>query len=116
MKARLPKGVGGGGQQNMQSMIKQAQKMQDEMESAQAALNEKEYSTSSGGGMVECTINGKKEVCSLKINPEVLDPEDVEILQDMIVTAINEGLRKVEEIHTSEMEKITNGLSLPGMF
>lgn len=115
MKARLPKGMGGGAQ-NMQSMIKQAQKMQEEMEKTQKELNEKEYTTSSGGGMVECTINGKKEIVSLNIKPEAVDPEDVEILQDMIVGAVNEAIRMVEEIHSSEMEKITNGLSLPGIF
>ena len=115
MKARLPKGMGGGAQ-NMQSMIKQAQKMQEEMEKTQEELNGKEYTTSSGGGMVECTINGKKEIVSLNIKPEAVDPEDVEILQDMIVGAVNEAIRMVEEIHSSEMEKITNGLSLPGIF
>lgn len=115
MKARLPKGMGGG-LQNMQSMIKQAQKMQEEMERTQEELNEKEYTTSAGGGMVECTINGKKEIVSLNIKKEAVDPEDVEILQDMIIGAVNEAIRKVEEIHTTEMEKITNGLSLPGIF
>ncbi|MDO4672718.1 MAG: YbaB/EbfC family nucleoid-associated protein, partial [Porphyromonadaceae bacterium] len=72
--------------------------------------------TSAGGGMVECTINGKKEIVSLNIKPEAVDPEDVEILQDMIIGAVNEAIRKVEEIHSAEMEKITNGLSLPGIF
>lgn len=115
MKARLPKGMGGG-PQNMQSMIRQAQKMQEEMEKTQEELNEREYTTTSGGGAVECTINGKKEILSIKIKPEVLDPEDVEILEDMVRGAVNEAIRKVEEIHSSEMEKITNGLSLPGMF
>lgn len=115
MKARIPKNVGGG-PQNMQSMIKQAQKTQDEMEKTQEILNEKEYTLSSGGGMVECTINGKKEIISIKIKPEAIDPEDAEILQDMIMSAVNDAIRKVEEVHTTEMEKITNGLSLPGMF
>ncbi len=115
MKARLPKGMGGG-PQNMQSMIKQAQKMQEEMEKTQEALNEKEYTTSAGGGMVECTMNGKKELVSLTIKPEAVDPEDVEILQDMVISAVNEAIRQVEEAHSSEMEKITNGISLPGIF
>ena len=115
MKARLPKGMGGG-PQNMQSMIKQAQKMQEEMEKTQEELNEREYTTSAGGGMVECTINGKKEIVSLNIKKEAVDPEDVEILQDMISGAVNEAIRKVEEIHATEMEKITGGLSLPGLF
>ena len=115
MKARLPKGMAGG-PQNMQSMIKQAQKMQEEMEKTQEELNEREYTTSAGGGMVECTINGKKEIVSLNIKKEAVDPEDVEILQDMIIGAVNEAIRKVEEIHATEMEKITGGLSLPGLF
>lgn len=114
MKARLPQGYGA--PQKMNAMIKQAQKMQEEMEKTQEELNEKEYTTSAGGGMVECTINGKKEIVSLTIKPEAVDPEDVEILQDMIIGAVNEAIRKVEEVHSSEMEKITNGLSLPGLF
>ena len=113
MKARLPRGMGGG-PQNMQAMVKQAQKMQEEMEKAQEELNEREYTTSAGGGMVECTINGKKELIALNIKKEAVDPDDVEILQDMIIGAVNEAIRKAEEVHAAEMEKITNGLSLPG--
>ena len=113
MKARMPAGFG---RPDMNSLMRQAQKMQEEMEKTQEELNEKEYTTSSGGGMVECTINAKKEIVSLNIKPEAVDPEDVEILQDMIVGAVNEAIRMVEEIHSSEMEKITNGLSLPGIF
>ena len=115
MKARLPKGMGGG-PQNMQSMIKQAQKMQEEMEKTQEELNEREYTTPGGGGIVVCTNNGKKEIVSLHIKKDAVDPEDVEILQDMIIGAVNEAIRKVEEIHATEMEKITGGLSLPGLF
>ena len=122
MAKGFPRGMGGG-MGNMNQMIKQAQKMQEqmakmqeEMERTQEELNEKEYTTSAGGGMVECTINGKKEIVSLNIKKEAVDPEDVEILQDMIIGAVNEAIRKVEEIHTTEMEKITNGLSLPGIF
>lgn len=114
MKARLPRGMGGG-PQNMQAMVKQAQKMQEEMEKAQEELNEREYTTSAGG-MVECTINGKKELIALNIKKEAVDPDDVEILQDMIIGAVNEAIRKAEEVHAAEMEKITNGLSLPGIF
>ena len=115
MKARLPRGMGGG-PQNMQAMVKQAQKMQEEMEKAQEELNEREYTTSAGGGMVECTINGTKELSALIINKDAVDPDDVEILQDMIIGAVNEAIRKAEEVHAAEMEKITNGLSLPGIF
>ena len=115
MKARLPQGMGGG-PQNMNAMIRQAQKMQEDMKKKQAELEEMEFKTTAGGGMVECTINGKKEIVSLNIKKEAVDPEDVEILQDMIIGAVNEAIRKVEEIHATEMEKITGGLSLPGLF
>ena len=104
MKARLPRGMGGG-PQNMQAMVKQAQKMQEEMEKAQEELNEREYTTSAGGGMVECTINGKKELIALNIKKEAVDPDDVEILQDMIIGAVNEAIRKAEEVHAAEMKR-----------
>ena len=110
----FPGGMGMPG--NMNNLMKQAQKMQEEMEKAQEELNEREYTTSAGGGMVECTINGKKELIALNIKKEAVDPDDVEILQDMIVGAVNEAIRKAEEVHAAEMEKITNGLSLPGIF
>ena len=115
MKARLPKGMGGG-PSDMNSMMKQAQKMQDDMEKAQQELNEQEFSTTVGGGAVEAIISGKKEIKSLKIDPEVVDPEDVEMLQDLIIGAINEGLRKVEEVSEERMGKITGGMNVPGMF
>lgn len=115
MKARLPQGMGGGAG-NMQNMIRQAQKMQEEMEKAQEALNAKEYTVSAAGGMVECQINGKREILSINIKPEAVDPDDVEMLQDMIKALINEAIAKVDSINTSEMEKITGGLSLPGVF
>ena len=114
MKARLPKGMGGG-PQNMQSMIKQAQKMQEEMEKTQEELNEREYTTSAGGGMVECTINGKKELTALTIKPDVVDPEDVEMLQDLVISAVNEALRQAEEAMSSSMNALTGGLNIPGL-
>ena len=83
MKARLPQGMGGG-PQNMQSMLRQAQKMQENIEAKKAELEEKEYVVSSGGGMVEVTANGKHEIKAIGINPEVVDPEDVEMLEDML--------------------------------
>lgn len=89
MKARLPKGMGGG-PSNMQGMIKQAQKMQEDMQKAQEELEAKEYKTSAGGGAVEAVISGKKEILSLTIRPDVVDPEDIEMLQDLIISAVNE--------------------------
>jgi DNA-binding YbaB/EbfC family protein len=88
MKARLPKGMGGG-PQNMQSMIRQAQKMQEDMEKAQAELDEKEYETQAGGGAVKVKINGKKEILSIEISPDIVDPDDIETLSDVITAAVN---------------------------
>ena len=115
MKARLPQGMGGG-PQNMQSMLRQAQKMQENIEAKKAELEEKEYVVSSGGGMVEVTANGKHEIKAIGINPEVVDPEDVEMLQDMIVAAVNEAMRKAEAEAAQNMSKLTGGLNLGGLF
>ena len=115
MKVRLPQGTGGG-PSNMQSMLKQAQKMQEDMAQKQAELEEREYETSAGGGVVNVKINGKKEILSVKIDPEVVDPDDVETLEDLIVAAVNEGIKKVEAVSSEEMQKITGSIGLPGMF
>lgn len=115
MKARLPQGYGGG-PGNMQSMIKQAQKMQEEMAKVQAELEEREYSVTAGGGAVEVTISGKKEIKTINLKPEIVDPEDIEMLQDLIAAAVNEAIRTVEETSAKEMEKVTGGLNVPGMF
>ena len=114
MKARLPAGMGKN-PQNMNSMIKQAQKMQEEMEALQAELDEKEYEVSVGGGMVTVKIDGKKEIKSIDIKPEIVDPEDIETLSDVLVAGINEAIRKVEESNSEAMGKVTGGLNLPGM-
>lgn len=116
MKVRLPQGVGGG-PSNMQSMIKQAQKMQEEMAEKQAELEEREYDVAAGGGVVNVKINGKKEILSVNIDPEVIDPDDKETLEDLIVAAVNEAIKKVEAVSASEMQKITGSMNLPaGMF
>lgn len=114
MKARLPKGMGGG-PQNMQSMLRQAQKMQESIEEKKAELEEKEYVVSSGGGMVEITVKGNHEVKAIGINPEVVDPEDVEMLEDMLVAAFNEAMRQIDEESERELEKVTGGLNIPGL-
>lgn len=114
MKARLPKGMGGG-PQNMQSMLRQAQKMQEQIEQKQAELQEKEYVVSSGGGMVEVTMTGKHEVKSIGINPEVVDPDDVEMLEDMLVAALNEAARQIDEEAERELDGVTGGLNIPGL-
>ena len=115
MKARIPKGMGGG-PQNMNAMIKQAQKMQEDMEALQADLDEREYDISAGGGMVSLKINGKKEVLSMEIKPEIVDPDDTETLADIIIAAVNEGIKRVDDTNSTEMAKITGSMGLPGMF
>lgn len=114
MKARLPAGYGGG-QQNMNAMIRQAQKMQDEMKVKQDELSEREFKGSAGGGMVEVTMTGDKVITQLTIKPDVVDPEDIEMLQDLVMAAVNETFRQVEDVTNAEMEKITGGLNMPGM-
>ena len=115
MKVRLPQGMGGG-PSNMQSMIKQAQKMQEDMAAKQAELEEREYDISAGGGVINVKINGKKEILSVNIDPDVIDPDDKETLEDLIVAAVNEAIKKVEAVTAEEMQKITGNMSIPGMF
>lgn len=106
------RGMGGMGGMNM-NMIKQAQKMQQEMMKAQEELEAKEYEASAGGGVVTAVVSGKREVIRVAIDPEAVDPEDVEMLQDLIVAAVNEGLRLAAEDAGSQMQKLTGGLNLP---
>ena len=115
MKARLPEGYGGG-PASMQGMIKQAQKMQERMAELQEELDAREYEIKAGGGAVTLTINGKKEVSALEIAPEIVDPDDIETLSDIIIAAVNEAIKKVEETNNEEMSKITGSMSMPGMF
>ena len=115
MKVKLPQGLGGG-PSNMQSMLKQAQKMQEDMAAKQAELEEREYDISAGGGVVNVKINGKKEILSVKLSEEIVDPDDIETLEDLIVAAVNEAIKKVEAISGEEMQKITGSMSIPGMF
>lgn len=115
MKARLPK-QNQGGAQNMNAMIRQAQKMQDEISELQEEIEAREFSATAGGGAVQVVVTGKKSIKSLTIQPEVVDPEDIEMLQDLVISAINEAINNVEEITETEMSKITGGVSLPGLF
>lgn len=111
MKVRIP-GQNGGGQA---AMMRKVQEMQVQMQEKQAELEAAEYEVTSGGGMVKVTINGKKEVTSLKIDPSVIDPEDVEMLEDLVVAAVNEAIEKVEQTSEEELGKITAGLNIPGL-
>jgi len=115
MKANLPKGVGGG-QQNMQGMIRQAQKMQEKMTELQEELDVREYEINAGGGVVTLKINGKKEILSLDIKPEIVDPDDIETLADVMVAAFNEAIKKVEDTNSKAMAEITGPMSIPGLF
>ena len=115
MKARLPKGVGGG-PGNMQSMIKQAQQMQEEMGKLQEELDVREYTAPAGGGAVTAVVDGKHIVKKLEIKPEVVDPEDVDMLADLVMAAVNEAIRQAVDTSEAEMSKITGGINMPGLF
>ncbi len=116
MKARLPKGYGGGGANNIQQLARQAQKIQDDMEAASAELEGKEYEAAAGGGAVKVTVTGKLEVTKVDIQPEVVDPEDVEMLSDLIMAAVNEAIRAAAKEKEERMDSISGGLNIPGMF
>ncbi|MDL2311049.1 YbaB/EbfC family nucleoid-associated protein [Peptostreptococcaceae bacterium OttesenSCG-928-C18] len=105
-----------GGMPNMNNMMKQMQKMQKQMEEAQAKLEETEFTATAGGGSIEVTVNGKKELVAVKINEDVVDPEDIEMLQDLIIVVVNDALGKVSESSEKEMGKVTGGMNIPGMF
>ena len=113
MKVRIPNSGGAG---NMNQMLKQAQKMQEDMTALQAELEQREYSASSGGGIVEVTVDGKHLVKSIKINPDIIDPEDNEMLEDLITVAINEAISNAIKTAEEEMGAITGGLNMPGLF
>ncbi|QSX08188.1 YbaB/EbfC family nucleoid-associated protein [Alkalibacter rhizosphaerae] len=107
---------GGGGMGNMNNMMKQMQKMQQEMQRVQEEVQKKEVEATSGGGAVTAIATGKKELVSIKIDPEVVDPDDVEMMEDLVLAAVNEALRKAEEMVAEEMGKVTGGMNVPGLF
>ena len=115
MKSRLPAGMGGG-QQNMNQMMKQVQDMQNKITELQKDIEEREFQSSSGGGAVSITMSGKKDIKSFAIKPEVVDPDDIEMLQDLIVSAFNDVMAKIEETTEKEMNAVTGGVNLPGIF
>ena len=114
MRANLPKGMGGG-PQNMQAMIRQAQKMQEDVAAKQEELDAREYEIKAGGGVVTVKINGKKEILSIDIAPELVDPDDIETLSDILVAAVNEAIKKVSDTNNEEMSKITGSMNIPGL-
>ncbi len=102
-------------QMNMQQMMKQARKMQEQLAAAQETIAQSTVDASAGGGMVKVTVSGDMQVASLKIDPEAIDPEDVEMLEDMVMAAVNEALRGVGELANRQMGAVTGGLNIPGM-
>lgn len=109
-------GAGMNTNKNMNSVIKQAQKMQEEMERVQSEMEEKTVEATAGGGVVEVCANGKKEILSIKIKPEAVDPEDVETLEDLVLVAVNEAIKKADDMMTEGMSEITGGINIPGLF
>lgn len=114
MKANIPKGLGGPA--NMQGMIRQAQKMQEQMTELQSELDSREYEVKAGGGAVTILIDGKKQIKNLTIEPEIVDPDDIETLTDILTAGFNEAIKRVEETNQKEMESITGNVSIPGLF
>ena len=116
MKARLPAEYQNKGAANMNQMIRQAQKMQDDIAEVQAKLDETEFTASAGGGMIELVMTGGKVLKSVKLNPDCIDKDNPEDLEDIIVAGVNAILTNVEEESAKEMEKVTGGLNMPGLF
>lgn len=105
-----------GGMGNMNNMMKQVKKMQEQMMKAQEELKEKTVEGTAGGGVITVVVNGHKEVKDVKIKPEAVDPDDVEMLQDLILAAVNDAMKQIDEINNKEMSKLTGGMNIPGLF
>jgi DNA-binding YbaB/EbfC family protein len=109
-------GMQGGMNMNMNNLMKQAQKMQKQMAEMQAGMAEKTLEVSSGGGAVKVLINGEKQIQSLTISPDVVDRDDVEMLQDLVMTAVNEAILQMDELVSGQMSRLTGGMGMPGLF
>ena len=109
-------GFGGGMPGNMNNLMKQAQRMQRQMEEKQAEFANKEWEATAGGGAVTVKVSGKKEVVSVKLAPEAVDPDDVEMLEDLVLSAVREALAKAEKTSSEQMGKLTGGMNIPGLF
>ena len=116
MKARLPQGYQNKGMGNMNNMVRQAQKMQEDIQVVQERLEQTDFTETAGGGMVELTMTGGRVLKEIKINPEIVDKEEIDELQDIIIAGVNAILTKVDEESAKEMEKVTGGVSFPGLF
>jgi len=116
MRGGMRGGFGGFGGGNMNQMLKQVKKMQEQMLKAQEELANKTVEGSAGGGAVTVTANGHKKILSVVIKPEAVDPDDVEMLQDLVLTAVNDALEKADQLANQDLGKLTGGLNLPGLF
>ncbi|MBO5265716.1 MAG: YbaB/EbfC family nucleoid-associated protein [Ruminiclostridium sp.] len=116
MKARLPQGYSNKGMGNMNNMVKQAQKMQEDIQAVQERLEQTDFTETAGGGMVELTMTGGRVLKEIKINPEIVDKDEIDELQDIIVAGVNAILTKIDDESAKEMEKVTGGVSFPGLF
>ena len=114
MRANIPKGMGGG-PQNMQALLRQVQKTREEVAAKQEELDAREYDITAGGGVVTVRINGKKEILAIDLKPEIVDPDDIETLSDILVAAVNEAIKRVEDTNNNEISKITGQVSVPGI-
>lgn len=101
---------------NMNNMMKQVQKMQKEMQEAQAKIEEQEFEATAGGGAILVVVNGRKEVIKIELKPEIVDPDDIEMLQDLIMVAVNEALKTADATMSKSMDKLTGGMNVPGLF
>ncbi len=110
MKARIP------GAQNQGNMMKRIQQMQEDMQNAQAEVENSEFTATAGGGAVEVTVSGSHEVRSIKMQPDIVDPDDIEMLEDMLIAALNESIKKANDAMEQGIEKAKGGLSIPGLF
>ena len=114
MRANIPKGLGGG-PQNMQALMRQVQKAQEEVAQKQEELDAREYDISTGGGVVNVKINGKREILAIDLKPEIVDPDDIETLSDILVAAVNEAIKRVDTTNADELNKITGQVNLPNI-
>lgn len=114
MRANIPKGLGGG-PQNMQALMRQVQKTQEEVAQKQEELDAREYDISAGGGVVNVKINGKREILAIDLKPEIVDPDDIETLSDILVAAVNEAIKRVDTTNADELNRITGQVNLPNI-
>ena len=114
MRANIPKGLGGG-PQNMQALMRQVQKAQEDVAQKQEELDAREYDIAAGGGVVNVKINGKREILAIDLKPEIVDPDDIETLSDILVAAVNEAIKRVDTTNADELNRITGQVNLPNI-